>query len=161
MSTRIHQNNFHKKSPQKRNSNGQKCPWDFLKSVHENSPILSTRIRLLCPLEGRFWYINLHMTSELSIPLYCVPLPSVESFRDNRPSYEKPANFSTRKWRSRSYFISQMCQRWQREPCDTHSKATFRHNLLTAAYFKFYKFLIFNDYLPSTLSEISEKNWST
>jgi hypothetical protein len=51
MSTRIHQNNVHEKSPQKRNSSGQKCPREFVKSVHENSPILSTRIRLLCPLE--------------------------------------------------------------------------------------------------------------
>ena len=51
MSTRIHQNNVHEKSPQKRNSSGQKCPPEFVKSVHKNSPILSTRIRLLCPLE--------------------------------------------------------------------------------------------------------------
>ena len=26
------------------------------------------------------------------------------------------------KMANRSYFISQMCQRWQREPCDTHSR---------------------------------------
>ena len=51
MSTRIHQNNVHEKSPQKRNSSGQKCPREFVKSFHENSLILSTRIHLLCPRE--------------------------------------------------------------------------------------------------------------
>ena len=51
MSTRIHQDNVHKKSPQKRNSSGQKCPQEFMKSVQKNLPILSTRIRLLYPLE--------------------------------------------------------------------------------------------------------------
>ena len=51
MSTRIHQNNVHEKLPQKRNSTGQKCPREFVKSFHENSPILSTRICFLCPLE--------------------------------------------------------------------------------------------------------------
>ena len=51
MSTRNHPKNVNEKSPKKRNSSGQKCPRKFVKSVHENSPILSTKFRLLCSLE--------------------------------------------------------------------------------------------------------------
>ena len=51
MSTKIHPKNVHKNSPKKRNSCGQKCPWEFTKSVHENLLFLSTKIRLLCPRE--------------------------------------------------------------------------------------------------------------
>ena len=49
MSTRIHPKNVHENSPKKRTSLGQKCQQDFTKSVHEMSPLLSTRSHLLCP----------------------------------------------------------------------------------------------------------------
>ena len=51
MATRIHPKNVHEKSPKnvhemspkKRTSRGQKCPRNVTKSVHEMSPIMSTR----------------------------------------------------------------------------------------------------------------------
>ena len=51
MATRIHPKNVHEKSPKnvhemspkKRTSRGQKCPQNVTKSVHEMSPIMSTR----------------------------------------------------------------------------------------------------------------------
>ena len=51
MSTRIHPKYVRKNSPKKRTYCGQKCQWVFTKSVHKNSPFLSTKICHLCPRE--------------------------------------------------------------------------------------------------------------
>ena len=63
MSTRIHPKNPQKIHPKKRNSSGQKCPREFIKRVLENSPILSTKIRLLCPL--KFCHVPKNVLSEI------------------------------------------------------------------------------------------------
>ena len=56
MATRIHPKKSTKSHPKmstkchpKRTSRGQKCPRNVTKSVHEVSPLLSTRCHLLCP----------------------------------------------------------------------------------------------------------------
>ena len=51
MSTKIYTKKTPEKFTQKEDFSWTKCLREFTKSIHENSPILSTKIHLLCPRE--------------------------------------------------------------------------------------------------------------